>query len=131
MKSNRLTVQVIRPIAEVFAFTIEPKNVPKWLDYVVAGDRNDWQLKAGSVYRLKYKDGKVIDFDVTASEVNKLFEIVSRDGNYHVRYSFKPVNSYKTELEYFEWVEEGDIEAPFTKSTLNKLRMAIEFKTSK
>ncbi|OGM31971.1 hypothetical protein A2803_02685 [Candidatus Woesebacteria bacterium RIFCSPHIGHO2_01_FULL_44_21] len=131
MKSNRLTAQIIKPIAEVFAFTIEPKNASRWMPDVVAGDRSDWQLKAGSTYRLQYKNGEWKDFDVVDSDLNKIFELQSRDGNYHIRYSFKPINSFKTDMEFFEWVDDGDIEVPLTNQILTKLRMAIELKNIK
>jgi len=131
VKSNRLTVQIIKPVSEVFAFTINPQNTPKWVDTIVLEQTNEWPIKIGSQYRNKTKSGKWSLYDVVGLEENKLFELVARDGNYHVRYTFLPINSYKTEMDYFEWVEEGEIETPFTNEILTKLRMAIEFKNVK
>lgn len=124
MKSNRLTVVVVKQIAEVYAFTADLKNVPKWQDGVAAVDK-DQQLGAGSVWRFHYKDGRVVDFDEVASKVNDTFEIVSRDGNHHVRYSFKPLNSYKTEMEYFEWVEEGCLKSEYRQSNAAKCGVSV------
>ena len=61
-------------------------------------------------------------------EKNKVFTLRQKDGNYRVRYTYKPVGGNSTELTYFEWVEEGNLKNPFSQSTLNKLRSIMEKK---
>lgn len=126
MTSNRLSVQIIKPIAEVFAYTINPKNTPAWIDSIEIEETNEWPIKVGSQYRNKTKSGKWNLYDVVGLEENKLFELVARDGNYHVRYSYNPLADYKTEMEYFEWVEQGELEEPFRQEVFNKLKRIVE-----
>jgi len=57
---------------------------------------------------------------------NELFELVSENGNYHVRYTYKPLGDNVCELEYYEWVDSGEIAEPFDQKILEKLKLIIE-----
>ena len=51
MKEMKLTVQINRPIAEVFAFAVDPQNTPKWVESIVVEKTNEWPVIVGSIYR--------------------------------------------------------------------------------
>ncbi len=125
MKENKLDVKIAKPVNEVFDFTINPKNTPKWVDAIELEETNEWPIKIGTKYRNKGKSGEWSEYVVTALEPNKLFEIKMLGSNYHTRYTYEEFGS-ETKLEYYEWVEEGEIKDPFVMDTLDKLKEILE-----
>lgn len=35
MKMNTLSIVINKPVADVFAFTVDPANTPRWIDGIV------------------------------------------------------------------------------------------------
>jgi len=126
MKQNKLFIKIAKPMNEVFEFTINPKNTPRWIENIEVEESSDWPIKIGTIYRNKNSKGEWLEYQVMALKHNKLFELVSKDKNYHVRYTYKPIDNQTTELEYFEWVDNGELEAPFTQDILGKLKEEAE-----
>ena len=127
MKDNRLTIQINKPSAEVFAYYTNPKNTPLWWDAIVVEETSDWPIKMGTIYRSKSKaSGNWSELFVSDLKENEVFELTSKDGKYHVRYTNKPFGPDSMELEYYEWMDEGELEDPYTMEILGKLKTAIE-----
>jgi len=56
-----------------------------------------------------------------------LFELTAKDGNYHVRYTFTPVDDNSCTLDYHEWVESGNLaDHSYLKIALQKLKSLLE-----
>jgi hypothetical protein len=59
-------------------------------------------------------------------EENRVFELLSENKNYHVRYTYTLISETRSRLEYYEWVDEGILEKPFSQEILNNLKKVTE-----
>lgn len=125
MKEKRLIIQIRRSPENIIAFCLNPQNTPKWVSSFVEEQTNEWPTKIGTIYRNQNKNGVWSEYKVIALQ-NDMFEFVSTSSTYHVRYTLRSITPDTTELEYFEWMEEGELEHPFTLDILQKLKKALE-----
>ncbi len=126
MKGKRLTIEINRPIKEVFDFTLDPKNTPKWIDGIAEEVTSEWPSKKGTIYKNKDSNGTWNEYVLVEFEKNKTFTLARQNSDYHVRYTFYPVGDDKTEFEYYEWVESGELDDTVSQQVLEKLKKVIE-----
>lgn len=127
MKDHKLTIEISRPIKEVFDYTLNPKNTSKWISFISEEVTDEWPPKVGTKYKNRGEGKPWSEYTLTELEENSMFTLSKSDNNYNVRYSFKPLDKNRTELEYYEWVESGELDDPFTMEILNELKRALEY----
>ncbi|MBA3724313.1 MAG: SRPBCC family protein [Candidatus Levybacteria bacterium] len=125
MKVMKLTIQINRPIAEVFAFAIDPQNTPKWIESIVVEETNEWPVTVGSIYRNQNKMGEWSEFVVTVFEENKTFVHTKKDDTFQVRYTFTSIDPNQTELVY-ELVDYGELEESYIQKLLDNFKRVME-----
>lgn len=128
MKEKKLTIKINRTAAEVFAFCLNPANTPFWVKSIVKEETNEQPTKLGTIYRNVNRVGQWSEYRIIFYNQDKMFEMKLNDNNYHVRYTLTPIGEKECELEYYEWVEKGDLADPFTQDILEKLKTVIETK---
>jgi len=56
---------------------------------------------------------------------NEVFILSDLDENYFVKYTYRKLGDNKTEMEYYEWMTNGELSKPFTESILGNLKKII------
>ncbi len=126
MKDLKLTVRINKPISEVFEFTTNPDNTPRWIDSIVKETRGANPPEVGSMYRNWNGAGEMNEYKVAKFEPPKVFQLDATHQDYKVRYTYTQLSENETELEYYEWSEAGEIHAPFMQEILDKLKVVME-----
>ncbi len=126
MNTNKLTIRINKPVSEVFDFTINPQNTPRWIDFIVEETTDSQEIKLGTRYTNRDNEGKVNLYELTHFDTNKVFELKSIPLFYTVKYTYTAISDTETELEYFEYVESGELSSPFPMSAMQKLKEVLE-----
>jgi uncharacterized protein YndB with AHSA1/START domain len=124
MKKIEQTIVINKPIEEVFNFTINPENTPKWVESIASEQTDEWPVKIGTIYRSQNQFGESAELELIAFEPNRTFAMRMSDGS-EVRYTFSVQNTNKTSLDYI-WASDGRLDAFFLDKILKKLKSVIE-----
>ena len=126
MRENKLTIFINKPVQEVFTYSLESNNVPKWIKSIKQEIPLERPVKKGT--RLKniginsntWNEYEVIDF-----KPNETFTLKRLNGNYFVKYTYTPKEE-GTNFEYFEWAENEELDDLMQMSALELLKINIE-----
>lgn len=126
MQQNSLSIEINKPASEIFAFTLNPKNTPLWVDSIVYEEINTPAVLLGTHYKNQSNDGAWNEYEVVEFVPNESFTFKQLNSPYSVRYDFEATGTV-TKMTYTEWVTEGELEAPFDMRPLEKLKSLMEF----
>lgn len=127
MKDLTLKIEINKSAKDIFDFTLNPQNTPKWIDFITVEETNEWPPKLGTIYRNKSgDDAEWSELELSEYDPYKRFTMSKRDGSYNVRYTFTPLAEDRTELEYYEWTDKDELSVPFTMEPLEKLKQILE-----
>jgi hypothetical protein len=126
MKDNKLSININRSAAEVFDFTVTPPNSTLWIPSIIAEETTELPIRLGTVYTLTEDSGDQFNVTVSSLEQDKIVEWVSTDNNYHCRYTYTLLDDNTTQLDYYEWVDTGEVESPMQPDALRLLKQTLE-----
>ena len=127
MKDLKLTIQINKPAKDIFEFTLNPNNTPRWIDFIAAEETNEWPVQQGTIYRNRGDDNAAwSELELVEYNPYTRFTLSKKDGSYSVRYTFTPLSEDTTELEYYEWTDKEELSVPFTMQPLEKLKRILE-----
>jgi len=125
MKDLKLAIQINKPVKDVFAFVINPKNTSKWINSIVIEQTNEWPPKNGTIYRNQDTSGEWREIEVTAFQQDKMF-VMSEKNGFHIRYTCTALDKNTTELEFYLWMDRGELQDILTMEILEKLKEIVE-----
>jgi uncharacterized protein YndB with AHSA1/START domain len=126
MKNKKLSIVINKTVSAVFEFTTNPANTAKWIDGIVEEETNEMPPKLGTIYRNKGESGNWNEYEMTEFEKDKTFTLTRLNGDYHLRYTFKPTENGGCDFEYYEWVDNGELDDTFSQDVLKKLKSVVE-----
>ena len=126
MKENKLTIFINKPVKEVFEYSLESNNVPKWINSIKEEIPEERPVKLGTKLRnigvdsQEWNKYEVIDF-----QPPRTFTLKRLNGDYFVKYTCTEKDN-GTEFEYFEWAEYEELDGLMELSALELLKELIE-----
>ena len=126
MKENKLTIFINKPVKEVFEYSLESNNVPKWINSIKEEIPEERPVKLGTKLRnigvdsQEWNKYEVIDF-----QPPRTFTLKRLNGDYFVKYTCTEKDN-GTEFEYFECSEYGELDGLMEMSALDLLKELIE-----
>ena len=126
MKENKLTIFINKHVKEVFEYSLESNNVPKWINSIKEEIPEERPVKLGTKLRnigvdsQEWNKYEVIDF-----QPPRTFTLKRLNGDYFVKYTCTEKDN-GTEFEYFEWAEYGELDGLMEMSALELLKELIE-----
>ena len=126
MQENKIRIIINKPIEEVFEFTTNPKNTHLWIPSIDEEIAEEYPPKIGTQYKNRGNDSDWDFYKVVEFQNNRIFTLSDLEKNYHVKYTYRKIDNNQTEMEYFEWMTNGELSNPFTDDIIQKLKSVME-----
>lgn len=127
IEKNTLHIIINKNISFVYQYTINPINTHLWISSIYEEVSEQYPPKLWTIYKNKWSiDWEWDNYQVFSIESNKKFSLKSLDSNYNVDYTYEELSPTSTKLTYSEWMDNGNLENPFTIEPLMVLAKLIE-----
>lgn len=125
MKENKLTIFINKPVSEVFEYSLESNNVPKWITSIKEEIPSERPVRVGTQLKnIGVNSSTWNYYEVTEFEQDKTFSLKMLNGDCFVKYTCTAKDG-GTEFEYLEWAN-GELEELMEMSALELLKELIE-----
>ena len=114
-----------KPIDKVFEFTTNPQNTHLWIPSISVEVSDEYPPKINTRYKNRGESDNWDEYKVVDIKKNEVFILSDLDENYFVKYTYRKLGDNKTEMEYYEWMTNGELSKPFTESILGNLKKII------
>ena len=126
MKENKLNIFIDKPVKDVFEYSLESNNVPKWITSIKEEIPEERPVRIGTKLRnIGVNSEDWNEYEIIEFEPPKTFTLKKLNGDYYVRYTCTEKDD-GTDFEYFEWVEKGNLDEIMEMSALELLKKLIE-----
>ena len=126
MKENKLKIFINKPVKEVFEYSLESNNVPKWIKSIKVEIPEERPVKLGTKLKnIGCNSNEWNSYEMIAFDFPNTFTLKRLNGDYFVRYTCREKDN-GTEFEYFEWEEKGDLDGLMEMSALKLLKKLVE-----
>lgn len=126
MKENLLTIYIDKPIEEVFEYSLESDNVPKWITSIEKEIPTERPVKLGTkLNNISIGSDTWNQYEVIEIIPPKTFTLKLLNGDYYVKYTCTEKGA-GTDFEYYEWAEFGELEDIMGMDALERLKEQIE-----
>ena len=110
MKENKLTIFIDKPVKEVFDYSLESNNVPKWITSIKEEIPNERPVKLGTKLRnIGINSQERSIYEMIAFDSPNTFTLKRLNGDYFVKYTCTEKDN-GTEFEYLEWAEKKELD---------------------
>ena len=128
MKENRLTIYIDKPIEEVFIYSLESDNVPKWINSIEKEIPLERPVKLGTILKNKgINSNEWNEYEVIEFLPPKTFTLRKLNDDYFVKYTCSKEGN-GTNFEYYEWAVNKNLDDIMGIDALEILKKLIEDK---
>ena len=126
MKENKLTIYIDKPTSEVFNYSLESNNVPKWITSIEIEVPSERPVKVGTILKNKGINSDIWnEYEVIELLSPYTFTLKKLNDDYFVKYTCIE-NGSGTNFEYLEWAENKNLDDILEMDALELLKKEIE-----